>query len=511
MVRKKVVKIISMVLTLVLLGSLFVGCAGEGKNVVDNGNDVQDDNDNNDNSVNNENNNAENNNGENNNNTEDETGEVRQIIKEGEVVLELEPGELFIFTKNQPIYEYAPEAREKLIGQYIKEEFPDVKYKIIDWDENGIREDDFKESGVYPDMVLTLVDRDTTNTIKTYEMDYDLTSLIEDHDFDLDRINKSAMSTVYDRSTGGILAIPFEINDYILFYNKDFFDKQDEPYPTAGMTYDEAYEKAEKLTFQDSARMIKGYLQHPDQYLKLNQKGKIPFSLSEANTVELATDEWLNLVDNIRRFYEIDGNVWNSTDDFFSKGTVAMCVENLGKLPYICRVKEYLREEDYEQWNETIEKNHLENWDIAPVPVFEDAPENTYMSNTLGWFITEQSEMKETAFEIIMHLLSDEVQLGRAKDGIKGSIYTEEIAEKFGENIPEYKDLNLEAVYWGENAVQPIRTPEVAGGGYWDIALWQVFRTYIFEQGYNSEDALKTVEEEQNEWIQEQINEGKEW
>lgn len=502
---KRTIKIISMLLALMLLGSLLVGCRGGTEDVADKSNDVHDEDENikdGDKDIEEDKEEEE---------EEEEEPEVRQIVKDGEVVLELEPDELFIFTSNQRIYEYVPEAREKLIGQYIKEKFPDLKYRIVDWDENGIREDDFVESGVYPDMVLTLVDRGTTNMIKTYGMDYDLTPLIEKYNFDLDRINESAMSTVYDRSSGRVLAIPFEINDYVLFYNKDYFDKRDEPYPTAGMTYDEAYEKAKRMTFQDGARMIKGYLQHPDQYLKLNQKGEIPFSLTQPNTVELATDEWLFLVDNMRRFYEIEGNVWNSTDDFFSKGTVAMCVDSLEKLFNICTVKQYLREEDYKYWTETIEKNNLKNWDIAPIPVFEDAPETIYKANTLGWYITKQSEMKETAFEVIMHLLSDEVQLARAKDGIKGSIYTEEIAKSFGENIPEFKDLNLDAVYWGENAVQPIRSPEVAAGGYWDIALWQVFRHYIFEQGYTSEAALETVEKEQNEWIEERMAEGKEW
>lgn len=119
--------------------------------------------------------------------------------------------------------------------------------------------------------------------------------------------------------------------------------------------------------------------------------------------------------------------------------------------------------------------------------------------------------MKETAFQVIMHLLSEEVQLGRAKDGIKGVVKTPEIAESFGANIPELQGLNLEAVYWGENAVQPVRIPEVAGEGYWDIALWMVYRQYILKDGFTADMALRRVEFEQNQWIQDRINEGRKW
>lgn len=439
--------------------------------------------------------------------------EVRQIISDGQVLLKLEPDELFVFTTNQKVYEKSLNAREKLLGQYIKEKFPDLKYKLVHWDDHGIRESNFEESGVYPDLILDLVDRNTTRIIKSYGMQYDLTPLIEKYSFDLDRIDQASMNLVYDRSTGDILSIPFEVNDYILYYNKNIFDLKNEPYPTFGMTYDQAYEKAQKLTFGEGFTMYKGYLQHPDQYLKCNQLGLIPFSLTEPDKIVLDTPEWNYIVDNLMRFYEIRGNIWNSTDDFFAQGTAAMCVDHLERLSQIALIDEYLPSSEKRIWQERFEENGLikGNWDIAPIPVLEEGDTTIYRPNLLGWFIPKQSKMKDTAFQLIMHLLSDEVQLERAKDGVKGVVKTPEIAQAFGANIPELQGINLDAVYWGENAVQPVRTPEVAGGGYWDIALWMVFRQYILKDGYMPEIALKRVEQEQNEWILDRIAEGRQW
>ncbi len=243
---------------------------------------------------------------------------VRRVISDGKILLELEPDELFIFTTNSKIYEKSFVAREKLIGKYIKEIFPDLKYRIVDWDENGIREQHLVQSGVYPDLFLG-----NDGIIKKTGMEYDLRLLIEKYNFALDKIDKAYMNIVCDNVTGAVLAIPFENNDRLLFYNKRLFDLKDVPYPTAGMTYDEAYDKAKVLTFGLDFTMCKGYLQHPDHYLTGNQLGLIPLSLTEPNKVELDTPEWNYLVDNLLRFFEIRGNIWTTTDDFFTKGTAA--------------------------------------------------------------------------------------------------------------------------------------------------------------------------------------------
>ena len=450
------------------------------------------------------------------NKTTERYGYVRQIKKQGKVVVEFEPDELFIYAPSPKIFEISEIAQEKLLGQYIRKAFPDLKFKIIPWDYKGIQYEDFFQNGVYPDLIVEQPYRNTTRVIKTWGMEYDLTPLIEKYNFDTGRINKASMNIVKDRGAGAgaIYSIPYEINEYILYYNKKFFDMRNEPYPHIGMTYEEAYEKAKRMNFQNGFSQVKGYTQHPDQYLKLNQRGYTPFSLTEPNKVVLATEDWINLANNIRRFYTIPGNVWNTTDDFAKYGVAAMCVDAMDDLPYLSTVRDYLDEEDYQWWvtnkdyNQTGTFSVPSEWDISTIPVFEDAPDTIYQPNMVGWFIPKQSQMKDTAFKVIAHLLTDEVQKDRAANGAKGVIKTDEIANAFGTNIPEYKNLNLKVVYWGENAVSPVRSPEVAGEGYWDISLWAVFRKYIFQYGLSTEKALERVEKEENQWIQDRIAEG---
>jgi len=430
---------------------------------------------------------------------------VRRIYGDnGEVLLELQPDELFIFTMNSKILEKSKPAREKLIGQYIREKFPNLKFRIVDWDENGIREANFEKSGVYPDLWFNLV---ANVSADKNTMFIDLTELIDKYGFDLSRINEACMAIVKDRGLGQILAIPFQINDYILFYNKTIFDKKGVAYPYAGMTYDEAYAKARTLTFGEGITMYKGYAQHPDFYLQQNQLGLVPLSTTEPNKVVLTTPDWIDLADNLARFYEIRGNKWNSTDDFFVLGTAAMCVDTIERLLQVTLHPEYVSAGDIQEWQRRFAQNGLQpgTWDIAPIPQLKEGDASIYIPNVLGWFITEQSQMKETAFQVIMHLLSDEVQIARSKDGIKGVLNNPELAVNYGVNIPELQGLDLSAVYWGKNAVIPVRDPEVVGYTYWKVDLWKVFRQYVFQDGYRPELALKKVETEHNQAIQQQL------
>jgi len=75
--------------------------------------------------------------------------------EDGAVLLELEPDELFIFTTNQKIYEKSTAARERLIGQYIREKFP--RLKNSDWFTGTIwvfGRVISKYPAFYPDLVL---------------------------------------------------------------------------------------------------------------------------------------------------------------------------------------------------------------------------------------------------------------------------------------------------------------------------------------------------------------------
>jgi len=218
-------------------------------------------------------------------------------------------------------------------------------------------------------------------------MDYDMTSLIKKYNFDTGKLNKSAMNKILDRGAGAINSLPLEITDYVLYYKKNYFDERGEPYPTAGMTYDEAYEKTIRMTYQRGYTQIKGWSQHPDRYVKLNQLGLSFFSQTECDKVEINTPEWLALVENMARFYKISSNVWKDTTDFSMLNTASMCVDTIEKSYYFGLIEGLIPTEDYEEWkgyyegdSDTWKIPQLEDWNMVPVPVFPEAPNNIIIS-----------------------------------------------------------------------------------------------------------------------------------
>jgi multiple sugar transport system substrate-binding protein len=80
----------------------------------------------------------------------------------------------------------------------------------------------------------------------------DLRELIKRHNFDESRLKPIAYNYIKEITKGKgdqILAFPFNVNQHILYYNKDIFDKFGVPYPTEKqLTWDEAVEIGKQLT-----------------------------------------------------------------------------------------------------------------------------------------------------------------------------------------------------------------------------------------------------------------------
>ncbi len=61
---------------------------------------------------------------------------------------------------------------------------------------------------------------------------------------------------------GKVYGIPFRKDNHLLYYNKDLFDAQKVEYPKDGMTMDEFYELAKKMTYGEGADKVYGAHYH---------------------------------------------------------------------------------------------------------------------------------------------------------------------------------------------------------------------------------------------------------
>ncbi|WP_199614073.1 ABC transporter substrate-binding protein [Paenibacillus alkalitolerans] len=412
------------------------------------------------------------------NQTAGDSGGEASEDESGTVINNTPEDELFFYTAQNKIYE-EEENFEKLIGQYIRKKFPDIKIKHIHWND-GTRYEDLIAKGTIPDIVLEDVRRNTTRLIGRFKLEHDMSDLIKKYNFDSSVLSPAAMQAVANASNGGTYSLPFEINDYVLVYNKDIFDKFGEDYPESGMTYDEAYELAKKLSRQDGDITYKGYQQHPSHYMQFNQLSA-PALHPEEDRAYITTDTWMKLVNNIRRFYDIKGNQFTSTT-YFPQGKMAMSVD------VVENVVKWARE--YPDLN----------FDFAAVPVFPESPGSKYQPNMNGLFITNQSNKKDLAFQVIAYLLSEEVQMERAKQGVVSPMNSEQVVQVFGQNVPELQGKSVQNIFALQHAVPAPRKP---GLTFIDPKVAQIFQPLIFEESKDNVTALRIVEEEMNRQIDE--------
>ncbi|CAN7546964.1 ABC transporter substrate-binding protein [Paenibacillus sp. LjRoot56] len=388
--------------------------------------------------------------------------------------------EIFIYTV-YPAFYAKEENYEKQIGQYLKKKFPDLSFKHVHWDNPGRQYKDLIAAGTIPDIIIENSSGNFEKSIIQNDLQYDMTDLIKKYNFDTTKLNPAAMAKMKNKTPEGkIYGLPYQLSDFVLFYNKDIFDKFGVDYPKDGMTYDEVYELAKKLTRVEGENTYKGYQQHPGLYMTYNQLGLSPFSLTEDKAV-LATDGWKKEVDNLRRFYEIPANQFTSVDDF-PKGKMAMSVHVSEKIV---------------QW---YEQNKNLNFDIAAMPSFSDAPNTKAQPNMYAAFITKQSTKKDQAFQVIQYMLSEEMQVNLAKEGIIGSLQTPAVQEAFGKNLPQMQGKHVQSIFYGQNAMPP--AARASGLTYVDVPLHNVFSPLIFGESKDSMTALRMIEEQTTKGIQ---------
>lgn len=272
----------------------------------------------------------------------------------------------------------------------------------------------------------------------------DLRELIQKHDFDESRLKPIGYDYIKDITKGkgdAVLALPFNINQHVLYYNKDIFDKFGVPYPTEKqLTWDEAVELGTKLTRTENGVNYIGLV--VDNLTGLSKSLGIPYLDRETGQAALDTPEWLRVFELQKKILEIPGYVtpdgtWNWTRDHFMKDqNIAIRVSWLANM---VGPLEELRQQGVEF-----------NWDIAPAPNFSDRLGHTREAQIHSIAINSQSPHQDEAFQVIAEILSDEGQRIIAKNGRVPSIINPELEKDYGAEIPVLQGKTVQNVFIGE-------------------------------------------------------------
>lgn len=363
-------------------------------------------------------------------------------------------------------------------GEVIKDQFPHITVEYIQ-NATGTLMPDLVAQGTIPDIVRTDIP-----TLLTYYLDLglgeDLTPYIEKYDYDVNRFQPVFIDEIIETGRSDALyGLP--VPPYfpqVLYYNIDLFDQFGASYPENGMTWDEVYESARQLTRTADGHAFRGFSFNPGSSLRDN-----PFSLPilDPNADGLADMEtWKTIIQNFTRFYEIPGNTIADSNSLesraFGNGNVAM---QLNQHSVYLVIPEEI------------------NWDIVSYPLMEGAPELMAQRGPAYFALTKQGEHKDEAFQVIMAMLSDEVQLQDSLYGRPATVVNDEVLSVLGQDHPIYSQKNMDAVnYYDPIPYTPKRAeglPDVGGS----VQLRHLYETFfeIVQEGTDINTALSELDE----------------
>lgn len=311
----------------------------------------------------------------------------------------------------------------------LENKFPHITFQFMA-NGKGASIQELVAAGEVPDLIRT-----DTPTLKAGYLDlklgYDMRDLVKANKYDLKRFNPSFVQEIQDMAPDGQLyGLPVPpFFPVVMYYNIDLFNKFGVAYPKDGMSYDEVYELAKKLSTTDGGVVYRGFSSDLRNTIRDNQLS-LPM-LDPAKDGLADMEKWKSIFNNFVRFYQIPNNMIGDTSSLelgaFSKGNVAMQVANLSV---------------YSNLPPEV------NWDVVSVPTMAGVTKKMGQRAPAYWSISAQSKHKEDAFKVIMEMLSDENQMKDSRNGFTTTLVNEEIRKNLGKDHAVFSKKHMDAIYY---------------------------------------------------------------
>ncbi|MEF3306836.1 ABC transporter substrate-binding protein [Paenibacillus sp. GYB003] len=313
-------------------------------------------------------------------------------------------------------------------GNAIKEKFPHVTVKFVQY-AKGTETADLLASGQPIDIVISSTS--TINELVDFNLQYDITELIQKHKYDLGRLEPSAVQFMKQYAGGGMYGLPVRSNTFLLFYNKNLFDKFGVPYPKEGSTWDDVYELAKTMTRVEGGTQYFGLATSYSHMLTNNQLS-VPSYDTKTDKVMLEDDKYKAVVNNFVRFFRLadaqyTNDLLNKHADLFKKDQTAAMYAYYG--------------------SDMIGYPATFDWDVIAMPYFKEAMGVAPQQSPAYFSITGMSKHKDQAFDIIAYLTSDEFQMKQASEGTLPTVANQSVQSVYAQNQPAYKGKNIKAYF----------------------------------------------------------------
>ncbi|MDF2725390.1 MAG: family 1 extracellular solute-binding protein [Paenibacillus sp.] len=313
---------------------------------------------------------------------------------------------------------YSKERFMTTFGNYIAVKYPNVTFELYGEKESLT---DVVASGVKLDMLQST---NPFTSIFDNKLEDDISDLIKTYKYDLNSLDPAVLGQMQALGKGKIYGFPNGIASYGLFYNKDLFDKFGVPYLKNGMTWDEIYELAKRLTARDGQTDYLGFLADTSSLIRYNQLSQGPVDpKTEKATVNV--NNFKRIFENIDRFYKIPRDS-STVYSFAKEKNVAMQAGQIGQ-------------SGFKSNNAAGVK-----WGVVTMPEFSDLRGIGPMPLVPYFYVAKTSQHRDWAFKVVAFIGSEGFQSESVQDGSMPALKKRmDYKAEYGIRDPEMKGQNL--------------------------------------------------------------------
>lgn len=317
-------------------------------------------------------------------------------------------------------------------GQFINKKYPNITFKTV----FGATTKETLQTVVASKTPIDFVQVSPVGTHDFIDLGVgdDISDLIQKYRVDLSKVEPSVLDLMTKAGGGKLIGLPYQSNSLILFYNKDVFDKFGVSYPKDNLTWADTADLARRTTRLDGGVEYLGFGNQQDwnNVLRSNQLSLEPIDLKTNKSI-FANSEWRNLFEQLRPVLQVPGNegtlgAGKSVDYFIKERRLAMV---LGYPDFYQRIPADM------------------NWDMTTAPQLAERPGVNFAPVPIVLAPVAYSNKRDAAFLAITSMLSEEVQLMRArKYGIASVLTDAKMKEEIGAEVAMLQGKN-------RNVMQP--------------------------------------------------------
>lgn len=299
--------------------------------------------------------------------------------------------------------------------------------------------------GTPPDIVL--VSNPSLGNVLEADVPEDLTQMIKTYGVDLQRFEPAIVNQLNQLGDNkAFYGIPFAMNYGVLTYNKDIFDKFGVPFPKDVNTWEELYEKANRLTRMEGDVNYIGIL--PGTLSSMYWQYGVPVYDKTKNSATLTSDQHVKVLTLLKQFFATPGYMDKTTyahspNLFFKEQRVAMYPGWVASL--------------ISMFTTAGTKDSFQ-WDVVSHPTFADKPNYGRSIDFHMAVVNKSSKNREAAYQVLLSVTSDEVQTNISKAGRMSVLKNEVILNTFGAESGMFEGKNLKAIF----KVSPAPLPEAS-------------------------------------------------